>query len=188
MVKFARFCKARRQEEVAWTSHARVTLDKFQQEEWRLVTDRARQWSDSGLIEKQKASGNLPCCSVMGVGHSETGEGGNGGDEKHFEKYSFQFSAFSWFEDLFLWARREDCAGIKGGRCKEDDQTKLPGWPLPSNSTTIYIALYSGLHNDSSLVTPWGYGFSCQIRCYVITVVIGKPLFEIWCFHMGIAR
>ena len=42
-----------------------------------------------------KASENLPCCSVMGVGHSETGEGGDGGNEKHFEKYSFQFSAFS---------------------------------------------------------------------------------------------
>ena len=42
-----------------------------------------------------EASENLPCCSVMGVGHSETGEGGDGGDEKHFEKYSFLFSAFS---------------------------------------------------------------------------------------------
>ena len=42
-----------------------------------------------------EASENLPCCSVMGVGHSETGEGGDGGNEKHFEKYSFQFSAFS---------------------------------------------------------------------------------------------
>ena len=51
--------------------------------------------SDRKTETPAEASENLPCCSVMGVGHSEAGEGGNGGDEKHFEKYSFQFPAFS---------------------------------------------------------------------------------------------
>ena len=41
-LSFARFCIVR-QEQFAWSSHARVTLDKCQQEEWRLVTDKARQ-------------------------------------------------------------------------------------------------------------------------------------------------
>ena len=48
-----------------------------------------------GSNRKTEVSENLPCCSVMGVGHSETGEGGDSGDEKHFEKYSLLFSAFS---------------------------------------------------------------------------------------------
>ena len=51
--------------------------------------------SDRKTDTPAEASENLPCCSVMGVGHSETGEGGDGGNEKHFEKFSFQFPAFS---------------------------------------------------------------------------------------------